>query len=61
MITGLPACPELHRTSFPQNRDVKSLLRVCGTVTRITVPKMLEYRREYLCTKCKQIFEVQVI
>lgn len=60
MNAGLPACPELNRTIFPRNRDVGSFLRVVGTVIRITVPKMLEYKRDYLCSKCKQFFTVEV-
>lgn len=59
-VIGLPACSELHRTNFPQNRDVGSLLRLSGTVTRVTSPKMLEYRREYICSKCKEIFQIKV-
>lgn len=59
-VLGLPTCPELHRTSFPRNRDVGSLLKVFGTITRITAPKMLEFRRQYSCGKCKKIFTIQV-
>ncbi|KAL1458293.1 hypothetical protein WDU94_008454 [Cyamophila willieti] len=59
-IAELPTwCPQLHRTQFPNNEDIGSLLQISGTVIRTTVPKMLEFRREYLCTKCKQCFYVK--
>ncbi|XP_066994088.2 uncharacterized protein [Anabrus simplex] len=54
-ITGLPLCPELHRTIFPKNDDVGSFLRVSGTVVRTTTPKMLEFQRNYRCSKCKYV------
>jgi Predicted ATPase involved in replication control, Cdc46/Mcm family len=59
-ISELPICPQLHRTQFPNNEDIGSLLQISGTVVRITVAKMLEFRREYVCTKCKQCFYVKV-
>ncbi|KAJ9599686.1 hypothetical protein L9F63_026465 [Diploptera punctata] len=52
-MTALPVCPELHRTIFPRNEDVGSFLRVSGTVVRITASKMLEFQRDYICSKCK--------
>ncbi|XP_047004946.1 DNA helicase MCM9-like isoform X1 [Schistocerca americana] len=58
-ITGLPVCPELHRIAFPRNDDIGNFLRVSGTVIRITTPKMLEFRRSYICAKCKHIFTAE--
>ncbi|XP_044258623.1 DNA helicase MCM9-like [Tribolium madens] len=52
-IYSLPMYPELHRTKFPQNDDVNKFLQVTGTVTRMTQMKMLEYQKQYICTKCK--------
>jgi DNA helicase MCM9 len=60
-ILALPVCPELHRTIFPRNEDVSSFLRVSGTVVRIKTSKMLEYQRDYVCSKCKYIQTVKVI
>lgn len=57
---ALPLCPELHRTIFPRNEDIGSFLRVNGTVVRTVVPKLLEYKRIYYCTKCKVPFDVKV-
>jgi DNA helicase MCM9 len=60
-ILALPVCPELHRTIFPRNEDVGSFLRVSGTVVRITTSKMLEFQRDYICSKCKYTQTVKVI
>ncbi|XP_022174206.1 DNA helicase MCM9-like [Myzus persicae] len=59
-ITALPLCPELHRTIFPRNEDIGSFLRVNGTVVRTVLPKLLEYKRIYYCTKCKEPFDVKI-
>lgn len=53
-------CPELHRTIFPRNEDIGSFLRVNGTVVRTVLPKLLEYKRVYYCTKCKEPFDIKV-
>lgn len=58
--TALPLCPELHRTIFPRNEDIGSFLRVNGTVVRTVLPKLLEYKKVYYCTKCKEAFDVKV-
>jgi len=57
---ALPLCPELHRTIFPRNEDIGSFLRVNGTVVRTVLPKLLEYKRVYYCSKCKELFDVKV-
>ncbi|XP_064086889.1 DNA helicase MCM9-like isoform X2 [Macrobrachium nipponense] len=58
-ITGLPTCPELYRHAIPRTCDVGRLLCVSGTVVRTTAAKMLEYQREFVCTKCKHVFTVK--
>ncbi|XP_075210541.1 DNA helicase MCM9-like [Lycorma delicatula] len=58
-LSGLPICPELNRTVLPGNDDLGSFLRISGTVIRTIVPKVLEYKREYFCPKCKQTTLVQ--
>jgi len=57
---ALPLCPELHRTIFPRNEDIGSFLRVNGTVVRTVLPKLLEYKKVYYCSKCKEPFDVKV-
>ncbi|XP_025201501.1 DNA helicase MCM9-like [Melanaphis sacchari] len=59
-ITALPLCPELHRTIFPRNEDIGSFLRVNGTVVRTVLPKLLEYKKVYYCSKCKEPFDVKI-
>jgi len=61
IFLALPVCPELHRTIFPRNEDVGSFLRVSGTVVRVTTSKMLEFQRDYICSKCKYTQTVKVI
>ncbi|XP_027139986.1 DNA helicase MCM9 [Larimichthys crocea] len=58
-ITGLPVCPELTRDTIPRSRDVGHFLSVTGTVIRTGVTKVLEYERDYMCTKCRHVFMVQ--
>ncbi|KAM4713236.1 DNA helicase MCM9 isoform 2-T2 [Anableps anableps] len=58
-ITGLPVCPELTRHTIPSSKDVGHFLSVTGTVIRISVAKVLEYERDYMCTKCRHVFQVQ--
>lgn len=52
-VYGLPICPELHRNLFPKNYDANKFLQVSGTVVRISATKLLEFKREYICSKCK--------
>ncbi|XP_028253437.1 DNA helicase MCM9 isoform X2 [Parambassis ranga] len=58
-ITGLPVCPELTRDTIPRSRDVGHFLSVTGTVIRTSVAKVLEYERDYMCTKCRHVFTLQ--
>ncbi|XP_047184353.1 DNA helicase MCM9 isoform X4 [Scophthalmus maximus] len=58
-ITGLPVCPELTRDTIPRSRDVGHFLSVTGTVIRTSVAKVLEYERDYMCTKCRHVFAMQ--
>nr|XP_046228947.1 DNA helicase MCM9 isoform X2 [Scatophagus argus] len=58
-ITGLPVCPELTRDTIPHSRDVGHFLSVTGTVIRTSVTKVLEYERDYVCTKCRHVFTMQ--
>ncbi|KAF6204872.1 hypothetical protein GE061_019036 [Apolygus lucorum] len=55
-IFALPVCPELYKSVFPRNEDLGSFLRISGTVVRRTMPKMLEYKKTFLCQKCKYSF-----
>ncbi|RVE55868.1 hypothetical protein OJAV_G00230590 [Oryzias javanicus] len=57
-ITGLPMCPELTRHTIPRSKDVGHFLSVTGTVIRTSVAKVLEYERDYMCTKCRHVFKV---
>nr|XP_004651298.1 DNA helicase MCM9 isoform X1 [Jaculus jaculus] len=58
-ISGLPVCPELVREHIPRTKDVGHFLSVTGTVIRTSVVKVLEFERDYMCTKCKHSFVVK--
>ncbi|KAJ8270725.1 hypothetical protein GJAV_G00118550 [Gymnothorax javanicus] len=58
-ISGLPVCPELTRDRIPRSRDVGHFLSVTGTVIRTSVPKVLEFERDYMCAKCRHVFTSQ--
>ncbi|XP_046559638.1 LOW QUALITY PROTEIN: DNA helicase MCM9-like [Haliotis rubra] len=58
-VMGLPVCPELTRTTLPRTSDVGSFLSVTGTVIRATVVRILEYEKEFICTKCRTVFSVK--
>uniref|UniRef100_A0A8C4Q7G8 DNA helicase MCM9 n=1 Tax=Eptatretus burgeri TaxID=7764 RepID=A0A8C4Q7G8_EPTBU len=57
-VTGLPQCPELVRDRVPRAVDHGRLLCVSGTVIRTGTARLLEYRREYVCLKCRHEFVV---
>lgn len=58
-LANLPICPELTRTRVPRAGDVGRFLSFSGTVIRVTTVKMLEFEREFACTKCKHVFAMQ--
>lgn len=57
-ITGLPVCPELTRDTIPRSRDVGHFLSVTGTIIRTTAAKVLEFQRDYMCSKCRHVFKI---
>ncbi|NXP49901.1 MCM9 helicase, partial [Heliornis fulica] len=58
-VSGLPVCPELTREHIPKTRDVGHFLSVTGTVVRTSLVKVLEFERNYICSKCKHVFVVK--
>lgn len=58
-VSGLPICPELVREHIPKTKDVGHFLSVTGTVIRTSLVKILEFERDYICTKCKHMFVVK--
>ncbi|XP_021096297.1 DNA helicase MCM9 isoform X3 [Heterocephalus glaber] len=58
-ISGLPVCPELVREHIPKTKDVGHFLSVTGTVIRTSLAKVLEFERDYMCTKCQHVFAVK--
>ncbi|XP_030829996.1 DNA helicase MCM9 [Strongylocentrotus purpuratus] len=58
-LTRLPACPELVREQLPRNTDIGRFLSVSGTVIRTTLVKMLEFEKDFMCSKCNHVFGVE--
>ena len=55
----LPACSEIWRDRVPKSIDIGRFLVMEGTVIRTSSAKILEYKKEYMCTKCKNVFSLQ--
>ena len=55
----LPACSEVWRDRVPKSIDIGRFLVMEGTVIRTSSAKILEYKKEYMCTKCKNVFSLQ--
>ena len=55
----LPACSEIWRDRVPKSIDIGRFLVMEGTVIRTSSAKILEYKKEYMCTNCKNVFSLQ--
>uniref|UniRef100_A0A182R1J3 DNA helicase MCM9 n=1 Tax=Anopheles funestus TaxID=62324 RepID=A0A182R1J3_ANOFN len=54
-FVNVPVSPaELRKTAYPNNDSVGQFLQVKGSVIRMTSSRFLEYKREYVCTRCKR-------
>ncbi|XP_071956636.1 DNA helicase MCM9-like [Antedon mediterranea] len=58
-MTSLPVCPELIRITLPKNCDVGKFVSVSGTVIRGGSIKLLEFEKDFMCSRCKTVFTVQ--
>lgn len=58
-VTGLPHCPEVHRSTMPKLKDDGKFLCIQGTVIRTTQQRVLEYQKEFKCKKCGHEFLVK--
>ncbi|XP_029187907.2 DNA helicase MCM9-like [Acropora millepora] len=58
-LSNLPVCPELRRDKIPKSSDIGCFLAVSGTIIRVSTVKLLEYEKEYICCRCKQVFAIQ--
>uniref|UniRef100_A0A182M8Y0 DNA helicase MCM9 n=1 Tax=Anopheles culicifacies TaxID=139723 RepID=A0A182M8Y0_9DIPT len=54
-FVNVPVSPaELRKAAYPNNDSVGQFLQVKGSVIRMTSSRFLEYKREYVCTRCKR-------
>lgn len=58
-VVGLPHCPEVHRSTMPSIKDYGKFLCIYGTVIKTSQPKVLEYQKEFRCSKCAHEFFVK--
>lgn len=59
-VIRLPKCPKHFKAnvSAVRSRDVGNLVSLPGTVIRTGTVKMLEFAKEYECSKCGHLFRV---
>lgn len=58
-VTGLPHCPEVHRSTMPRLKDYGKFLCIQGTVIKTAQPRVLEYQKEFKCNKCGHNFIIK--
>lgn len=58
-VVGVPHCPEVHRSTMPRLKDYGKFLCINGTVIKTSQPRVLEYQKEFRCSKCGHEFMVK--
>ncbi|XP_033127245.1 DNA helicase MCM9-like isoform X3 [Anneissia japonica] len=58
-MTSLPVCPELMRIILPKNCDIGKFVSISGTVIRGGAIKLLEFEKDFMCSRCRTVFTVQ--
>ena len=53
-LTSLPNFEDFQLKAVPRNSHVDKLLCFNGTVVKITEPKMLQHKKDYICLLCKK-------
>ncbi|XP_062565560.1 DNA helicase MCM9-like [Armigeres subalbatus] len=49
----------VRKVAFPNNDNVGQFLQVKGSVIRMTQARFLEFKREYICSRCKKDFVLE--
>ncbi|KAL9651296.1 hypothetical protein ABK040_001249 [Willaertia magna] len=59
-LHSLPQCSEVTKSSVSSIRscDTNRLISVSGTVIKTGPVKMLEYKKTYICKKCRKAFDI---
>lgn len=57
-VIGLPLSPDIDSSTMPKLKDNGKFLCIQGTVIKSSQPKILEYQKEYACSKCNFEFLV---
>ncbi|CAL8072282.1 unnamed protein product [Orchesella dallaii] len=58
-IHSMPSCWNRYMTTFPGCKERGNFITIVGTVVRTKGAKLLEYRKGYRCSKCKQVTLVE--
>ncbi|XP_055635308.1 DNA helicase MCM9-like [Toxorhynchites rutilus septentrionalis] len=53
------AAEAVKRTPFPSNDNVGQFMQIKGSVIRMTQARFLEFKREYVCSRCKMEFRIE--
>lgn len=54
-FVNLPPPDPRYKPPFPNNSQIGKFVQIKVNVVRITQPKLLERKREYICTKCQEV------
>jgi len=57
-VANLPAIPWFQKVAVPKCEAVGDVIQLVGTVTKTVQPRMLTWRKDMTCTKCKYTFPI---
>lgn len=55
----MPATDPRYKIPFPNCEQIGQFRELTGNVVRMTVMKLLELKREFICSKCKEVIVVE--
>lgn len=60
-FVNMPVKPTevVKKMPFPSNDNVGQFMQVKGSVIRMTQTRFLEFKREYVCSRCKKEFVIE--
>lgn len=60
-ILALSDFGDIYKTAFPGCNERGKFMALDGTVVRTSVPTLLQYKKNYQCSKCKSIKTVEAV
>lgn len=58
-FVNFPPPDSRYKPTFPNNEQIRKFVEVKGNVVRMTQVKLLELKREYICSKCKTLIIIE--